>query len=377
MTTQDSDLSVGGQLVCLDDFERHAVKSMARASLGYIRGGADDEVTLKDNVAAFRRYQIMPRVLRDVSACNTETSILGHRIAFPICIAATSFHRLAHPDGELATARAASSMKTALVLSTYATSSLEAVSAAVSDDAAALFLQLYVSSDEDATRRLISRALDARYSAIVLTVDVPVNGKRRADLYNSFRLPAHLQLPNIEMSSSGKRTVPDLTDTYVSRTLTWDTVTWLMSITDLPVVVKGILTAEDAVEAVTRGVSGIVVSNHGARQLDTVPATLDVLSDVVRAVAGRCEVYLDGGVRTGTDVFKALALGAKVVFIGRPVIYGLAYDGEAGVRQVLSILRDEFKSTMALAGCSSVDEIKPSFIRRPTHSPTAATASKL
>jgi (S)-2-hydroxy-acid oxidase len=278
---------------------------------------------------------------------------------------------MAHPDGEIATARAAAKMNTAFTLSTIATTTMEEVAAATSPGSLRIF-QLYIYRERDITRQLVARAERAGFAALMLTVDTPFFGKRRDDNRNKFKLPPHLKMANFEgldfnqtgVNQSNKESgLNEYASSLFDASLTWKDVDWLRSVTRLPIVVKGILSAEDAVEAVNHGVAGIIVSNHGARQLDTVPATIDVLPEIVHAVGGRCEVYMDGGVRTGTDVFKAVALGARAVFIGRPAIYGLAYNGEEGVRQVLQILQTELSSAMALAGCATVEDIKPSFIR--------------
>jgi (S)-2-hydroxy-acid oxidase len=353
--------------VCLDDFEAIARQRLPKQVYDYYRSGADDEVSLKRNVQAFRSLLIRPRVLVDVAQRETVVRLLGglSKLAFPIGIASTAAQRMAHQDGELATARAAASMGTIMIVSTIATTSLEDI--AEEAPQGQRWFQLYVYKDRAVTMELVRRAEKADYKALVLTVDTPYAGKRRDDLRNAYTLPSHLKMANFpsndikaeSVKARGKGTsgFNEYVGKLLSPSLTWDDVDWLRTMTRLPLLVKGIITGEDAIEACKHGVSGIIVSNHGARQLDSVPATIEALPEVVDAVKGRCDVFLDGGVRTGGDVFKAMALGAKAVFIGRPILWGLAYDGENGAAKVLEIIRDEFSLCMALAGCRTVDEI--------------------
>jgi len=351
----------------LDDFEAIARLRLPKQVYDYYRSGADEEVTLKRNVEAFRRLLIRPRVLIDVAKRETVVRPLGgiSKMAFPIGIASTATQRMAHPDGEIATARAAAAMGTIMIVSTIATTSLEEIAKAAPNGHR--WFQLYVYKDRAVTMDLVRRAERADYKALVVTVDTPYAGKRRDDLRNGYSLPPHLRMANFPNNSTksdsavskgkGSSGFNEYVGKLLSPSLTWDDIDWLRNMTRLPVLVKGILTSEDAVEACKRGVGGIIVSNHGARQLDSVPGTIEALPEIVEAVKGRCDVFLDGGVRTGGDVFKALALGAKAVFIGRPILWGLAYDGENGAAKVLEIIRDEFNLVMALAGCQTVDEI--------------------
>ncbi|XP_055939010.1 2-Hydroxyacid oxidase 1-like [Argiope bruennichi] len=362
-------MSKNCEFICVEDFEKHALATLPKYAADYYRSGADEEQTLKENREGFKRLRFRPRFLRDVSTRFLKTYVLGHSISFPVCIAPSAMHRMAHPDGEVATVKAAAAEGVPMVLSTVSTTSLEDVAKAAPESIR--WLQLYIYKDRKVSRELIIRAEKAGYLAIVLTVDAPVFGHRWADTRNKFSLPPHLKLGNFSDVGMDKVTETDgssgLTN-YVSQlfdpSISWKDIKWLKEITTLPILLKGILTAEDAKMAVEHGVAGIIVSNHGARQLDGVPATIEVLPEIVRAVAGRCEVYLDGGVRTGTDVLKSLALGAKAVFIGRPVLWGLAYDGEAGVRKVLQILRKEFDTAMALSGCTNLHDVKPSLVVR-------------
>ncbi|XP_065907412.1 2-Hydroxyacid oxidase 1-like isoform X2 [Dysidea avara] len=343
--------------VCLADFEEHFLKSLDRNARDYFSSGANQEITVKDNVEAFNRYRLRPRMLRDVSNVNMKTTIMGNEIDFPIGIAPTAVQKMAHPEGEVATARAASSMNTCMILSTWSTTSIEEVAQA--NGSGLRWFQLYVFKDKSVTMDLIKQAERSGYKAIVITVDTPRVGKKLVDDRNRFYLPSHLHRVNATTDTSDntqssqeaqESLVHKSTQTMLDPKLTWDTITWVKSFTKLPVIVKGILTGEDAKLAVQHGVDGIIVSNHGGRQLDGVLATIDVLGEVVEAVEGRVEVYVDGGVRQGTDVLKALALGAKAVFIGRPVLWGLAYQGQTGVEEVLRIIKEEFKLAMALSG---------------------------
>jgi len=325
------------------------------------------------------RLRIRPRVLRGISQVDLSTTILGERITLPVGIAPTATQKLAHPDGERATARAAAKTGTCMILSTVGSMSLEEVTNVAPNSLR--WMQLYVLSSQEMTKSIVQRAEKEGYKAIVMTVDATVRGKRQRDVSNhSFLLPYLMDIPNIEpakvtdaKSSSNfeqnkQQSSGFVFDTFAKSlfdmSITFETIQWLKNITKLPVLVKGILTADDARKALEYGVDGIIVSNHGGRQLDYVPATIDILPEIVNAVQGRVEVYVDGGIRTGIDVFKALALGARAVFIGRPAIWGLAYKGEEGVSQVLEILKEELKIAMILSGCASVADIKPSHVMR-------------
>ncbi|XP_030552424.1 glycolate oxidase 1-like isoform X2 [Rhodamnia argentea] len=304
--------------------------------------------------------EFRPRILVDVSHIDMTTTVFGFKVSMPIMIAPTAMQKMAHPDGEYATARAASAAGTIMTLSSWATSSVEEVA---STGPGIRFFQLYVLKDRNVVAQLVRRAERAGFKAIVLTVDTLRLGRREADIKNRFALPPNLTLKNFEGLDIGKmdRANDSGLATYaaeqVDRSLSWKDVKWLQTITTLPILVKGVLTAEDTRVAVQAGAAGIIVSNHGARQLDYVPATIMALEEVVKAAQGKLPVFLDGGVRRGTDVFKALALGASGVFIGRPVLFSLAAEGEAGVKKVLQMLRDEFELTMALSGCRSLKEI--------------------
>ena len=360
------------QPLTVDDYEALARERMERSAYDYYAGAAGDERTLAANRDAFSRLPLRPRVLVDVSAIDLKTSVLGRSIAFPILLAPTAFNRLAHDEGEKAAARAAAASGTLMIGSTLSTCPLEEVAACGSG---ALWFQLYVYKDRALTQELIARAERCGYGALVLTVDTPLLGRRYRDARNGFVLPEGLSMRNFDAAmsavarwgahSSFSAYVHDLFDA----TLTWDAVDWLRTQTRLPILLKGILTAEDAQRAVDAGVQGIVVSNHGGRQLDGAPASIDALPEVVDAVAGRVEVLMDGGVRRGTDVLKALAFGARAVCIGRPYLWGLAAAGEDGVRDVLRILRDELSLAMALSGRPSIASIDRTLVSNPATQP--------
>ena len=349
----------------VDDYETIARERMARSAYDYYAGGAGDELTLTANRAAFDRIPLRPRVLVDVSAIDTSTSVLGQPVDFPILLAPTAFNRLAHPDGEMAAARAARAAGTIMVGSTLSTCALEEVAGACGGG---LWFQLYVYKDRGMTRELVARAEGCGYRALVLTVDTPLLGRRYRDIRNRFVLPEGITMKNFEAAltnaerwgehSSFSAYVHDLFDA----TLTWSAVEWLKAQTRLPILLKGILTAEDADLAVQSGISGVIVSNHGGRQLDGATASIDALPEVVDAIAGRAEVLMDGGIRRGTDVLKALALGARAVCIGRPYLWALAAAGEDGVRDVLRLLRDELSLAMALSGRPTVANIDRSLV---------------
>ncbi|KAJ1430606.1 FMN-dependent dehydrogenase [Sesbania bispinosa] len=348
------------EITNVTEYEAIAKEKLPKMVYDYYASGADDQWTLKENRNAFSRILLRPRILIDVSKIDLTTTVLGFKISMPIMIAPTAMQKMAHPQGEYATARAASAAGTIMTLSSWSTFSAEEVASA---GPGIRFLQLYVLKDRNAVTQLVRRAENAGFKAIVLTADSPVIGRREADIKNRFTLPPYVKLKNFEgmdfekldkTNDSGHTSkVAGLYD----QSLNWKDVKWLQTITSLPIIVKGVLTAEDTELAIQAGVSGIIVSNHGARQLDYVPATIMVLEEVVKGAQGRVPVFLDGGIRRGTDVFKALALGASGVFIGRPVVFSLAAEGEAGVRKVLEMLRDEFELSMALCGCRSLKEI--------------------
>jgi isopentenyl diphosphate isomerase/L-lactate dehydrogenase-like FMN-dependent dehydrogenase len=324
------------------DYEQLAAGKLDPNAHAYFAGGAGDEVTLRDNLAAFERRKLRPRVLVDVRNVSTATTVLGTEVALPILIAPLALQRMAHPDGEIATARAAAAAGTIMCLSTASTTRPAEVASAAPD--ATRWFQVYVFQDRSETEELVREAVDNGFSALVLTVDTPYLGRRERDLRIDFQIPEHLTV------------VGDIFGGGFDAALSWRDLEWLAGY-KLPVVVKGILTAEDARLACEHGAAAIVVSNHGGRQLDGVPATLDALEEVVEAVDGRVEVLLDGGVRRGTDALKALALGARAVLIGRAMVWGLAARGEEGVADVLRLLRDEVELGLELLGCASPADV--------------------
>jgi 4-hydroxymandelate oxidase len=351
----------------LFEYEAVARQRLPQVAYDYYASGANDEITLRANHAAYDEIALRYRVLVDVSKRDLRTSVLGRTISMPILVAPTAFQRMAHPEGEVATARAAGAAGTLMIVSTLSNCSVEEVAAAGSGP---LWFQLYVYRDREATRELVARVEAAGFRALVLTVDAPVLGRRERDVRNRFRLPPGLSVENL--SAAGLNELPSDVDdsglaayfaSLLDPSLTWRDVDWLRSISRLPILVKGIVRGDDAALAMEHGMAGVVVSNHGGRQLDTAPPTIKVLPEVVQAVDGRGEVLVDGGIRRGTDVVKALALGAEAVLVGRPVLWGLAVDGQLGVERVLGLLRGELDTAMALCGCASISEIRGDLVR--------------
>jgi 4-hydroxymandelate oxidase len=367
----DMDGEESRRLFCVADFEMLAREKMQAGSFDHVSGGAADELALQENIAAFRRIKITPHVLRDVSERNLEVEVLGQRLAFPVILAPVACLRRFHPEGELAAARAAALAGVLCTLSTGSGYSLEEVGMTAPG---ALWFQLYAYTDRELTRNLVKRAEGAGYRALCLTVDVPLSGRRERDLRNQYEFPLELlrtTMTNVGFSQQQIEQHSDDLLPFVAQaltvTLTWPYLDWLRSITDLPIILKGILSSADAKEAVACGVQGIVVSNHGGRQLDCAPGSADVLPEVAQAVQGKIEILLDGGVRRGTDIVKALALGAKAVLIGRPYVWALSADGQRGVERVLAMLRDELDLALALVGCSSCTKVDSSLIWRAPH----------
>ncbi len=343
------------------DYELLALEKLERMVGDYYRSGARDEITLAENRAAFARHALRHRVLVDVSARTMARSVLGLPLTMPILAAPTAFHKLAHPEGEVASAAGTGRAGTAFCLSTLSNTAIEDV---IAQTAAPVFFQLYVYRDRGASKALIERVVAAGAKAIVLTVDAPLLGTRERDVRNLFRLPPDLEMPNATAEPYrvlGARPNDSALAAWVAEnldpSLSWSDLDWLRKVARVPIVLKGIVRADDAVRAVDAGVAAIVVSNHGGRQLDSEVATLDALPEVVDAVAGRCEVLMDGGIRRGTDVLKAIALGAHAVLVGRPILWGLAVAGAEGVESVLRILQRELDEAMALTGAPTLDAI--------------------
>ena len=356
-------------LVTLADHEQHARTQLDDNAWAYFSGGAADEISLRANRSAWDALPLWPRVLRPLAGGHTRVPLLGRTLAHPILLAPVAFQRLAHPDGELAMAYAAAALGAGVVLSTQASVSLESVAQAVLPDPGRgpLWFQLYLQPDRGFTQALVQRAEAAGYEALVLTVDAPTSGVRDRERRAGFRLPpgvgpvnlAGLQAPASSPLSPGQSA---LFDGLLHHAPTWDDIAWLQSITRLPVLLKGVLHPADARQAVSVGAAGLIVSNHGGRTLDTAPATATALPRVVQAVGGAVPVLVDGGIRRGTDVLKAMALGASAVLVGRPAVWGLANAGAAGVAHVLRLLRDELEVAMALTGCATLAEATPALL---------------
>ncbi|KAL0895619.1 hypothetical protein ABMA27_011710 [Loxostege sticticalis] len=355
--------------ISVKELEDAAITLLPKAARDYYKSGATDELTLADNRKAFSKLRIRPKCLVGLTGCDLRTTVLGQEVSMPLGISPTAMQRMAHPDGELANARAAEAEGTIYTLSTISTSSIEEVAEAAPK--AVKWFQLYIYKDREVTKNLVLRAEKAGFKAIALTVDTPLFGLRRADVKNKFTLPQHLKLANFEghlsnkIHQSGKGSgLNNYVQNLFDKTLSWDDIKWLKSVTKLPIVAKGILRGDDAVKAINAGCNAILVSNHGARQLDGVPATIEALPEIINAVKDHnVEVYLDGGVTTGTDVYKALALGAKMVFVGRPALWGLAVGGQAGVQRMLSIFRTELEYTFQIAGTPTVSDITSDMVR--------------
>ncbi len=344
----------------LREYAALAKTNLSEMAWGYYAGGADDEVTLRENEMAWGRARLHYRILADVAKRSTQTRILGKELSFPVLAAPTAFHRLADDQGEVATARATTAAGTAMILSSLSTVDVEEVTAAATGP---ILFQLYMYRDRGISRDLLRRVEDAGCQAIVLTVDAPIWGNRESDVRDKFSLPGHMEIRNLlpegtlSFSSHGGSGLAEFCHEHLDPGLRWEDVEWLRAATKLPIVVKGVCRPDDAIRAVQCGVSAVLVSNHGGRQLDTAPATFDVLPAVCEAVDEKAEVWVDGGIRRGTDVIKAMASGANAALVGRPILWGLAAQGEAGVANIWSILHDEFDRAMALCGCADVDQI--------------------
>jgi len=359
MRTAPHDLPSG--LASLGDHERYAREVLDDPTWAYLFGAAADELTHGRNIEAWRELELIPRVLRPLAGGHTRIELLGRERPHPILVAPMAFHRLAHPDGELATALAAAALGAGLVVSTQASCRLEDVAGTFlpGEDRGPLWFQLYLQPDRAFTRDLVQRAEAAGYEALVLTVDAPVQGARDRERRAGFRLPAGVRAVNLD----GLRSPPPtrllaaqsaLFDDLLLHAPTWDDVSWLRSVTRLPVLLKGVLYADDARLAIEHGISGLIVSNHGGRTLDTAITTAAALPALVETVQGRVPLLVDGGIRRGSDVLKAMALGASAVLVGRPVLHGLANAGAQGVAHVLRLLRDELEIAMALTGCRTL-----------------------
>ncbi|OXU29923.1 hypothetical protein TSAR_004386 [Trichomalopsis sarcophagae] len=342
----------------LDEFENHAVSVLPPSIRDYYVNGAGEGHTLKINREAFRRLRIRPRLLRNVSNRDVSTTVLGQKVSMPLGVSPTGKQRLAHPSAECATAKATESAETVFILSAFSSTRIQEVAKAAPKGI--MWMQTMLHSDRDCTLHCVRRAEEAGFKAIVLTIDNAVLPKNKAHILDDI---PDLSTAVYEDYFLTKMTAEEMGNVHlqirkiIDQSLTWEAVEWMTSVTKLPIVVKGVLTSEDALLAVKHGASAILVSNHGARQLDGTPAPIEALPEIVKAVGDKVEVYVDGGVRQGIDVFKALAIGARMVFIGRPMLWGLACGGEEGARAVLEIMRREIDETFALAGCSNVEQI--------------------
>ena len=350
------------------EYEEAARSRMSKPEYDYVAGGATDELTLQRTRRVYESIALRPRVLRDVSRLDISTAVLGQEVQLPVLLAPTGGHKRAHPDGELASARAAEAAGTIMALSTHSSYSLEEVTSAA---AGPIWFQIYLFRDRELTRTFAHRAEEAGCTALCVTLDSYWPSKRERNIRNEYRYGQSGSGANFvdlrpDQAAAGEQgqVVPLTGRALVDPAATWEDIDWLRSQTPLPLVIKGIMTGEDATLAAEHGVQGIIVSNHGARNLDTTLATIEVLPEVVEAVGGRMEVLVDGGIRRGADVVKALALGAKAVLIGRPIFWGLAVDGEAGLRRVLAILREEIEITMALCGRPTIASIDSTLITR-------------
>lgn len=348
----------------LDEFEAIARETLPAMTYDFIAGGAEDERTVAGNRAAFARRVLRNRVLVDVEVRDVRTRLLGLDLPHPILLAPTALHRLAHPDGERATAQGAQAAAALYTVSTATSTRLEDIERSAPEGLR--WFQLYHLGDREATEGLIRRAVATGHRAIVLTVDVPLLGRRERDLRNDFVLPQGIAMVHADepaWSGSGEDPARAWASPIASRTLTWDDLSWIRAAGGgVPLLLKGIVRGDDAKHALDVGVDGIWVSNHGGRQLDGAIATLDALADVAKAVSGRCAVVVDGGIRRGTDVIKALALGADAVAIGRPQLFGLAAGGAAGVQRIVELLRAELDLAMALVGAASLAALDPDLV---------------
>ncbi len=357
--------SIPTGVVAVADYEALARERMDDAAWAWLQGGAADELSLRDNLEAFARLKLQPRILADMAGAHTRLELFGQAYAHPIFLAPVAFQQLAHPEGELATVQAASAMQAGMVVSTQASIALEDLARAAQGP---LWFQLYIQPDREFTAALVRRAEEAGYRALVVTVDATVSGARNREQRSGFTLPPGVSTANLQgMRGLPPQTAragesPLLASALVAAAPTWADIAWLRSLTRLPILLKGVLAPDDARRAADEGMAGVIVSNHGGRVLDTVPASVDALPTVARAVGDRMPVLLDGGIRRGTDVLKALALGASAVLVGRPFMHGLAAAGALGVVHVLHILRTELEMGMALCGRRTLAELDASLV---------------
>ncbi|KAI9933457.1 hypothetical protein ASPWEDRAFT_115425 [Aspergillus wentii DTO 134E9] len=350
-------------ILSIADLKNAADKKLSVSAREFYNSGATDQITVNENSSAFDKYRIRPRVLRDVSGVNTKTTLWGSEIAFPLCVSPAGLQAMAHPDGELATSRACASRNVSMGISSFANYSAEDItSAGRAVGPITHAMQMYTMNDRVLEERMIRRAEEAGCKAILLTADSPVLGVRYNEWRNDFRTPEGLGFPIQERSTEQVRstTHDDGFVAFTSDSHSWAReIPWLRKVSNMEIWIKGVLTTEDVELAIEYGCEGVIVSNHGGRQLDGVAATLDVLPECAKAAKGKIKLFMDGGVRSGQDIFKALALGADGVFVGRPMLWALAYNGEEGVKLMLDILYNEFKRCMQLTGCQSISDITP------------------
>jgi 4-hydroxymandelate oxidase len=356
-------------LLTLRDHETYARKNLNANAFAYFCGGAADEITLKENQDAWQQYRLQPRVLKNLTGGHTRTTILGQTLAHPIMLAPVAFQKMAHPDGELATAYAAAMQSTGMILSTQSSTHLATIASAIINEPTRgpLWFQLYMQHDRHFTRDLVAHAESAGYEALVLTVDAPASGARDRERRANFKVPAEMRAVNLDglpplshhPLAEGQSAMFDGLLRYAP---TWDDIAWLKSITQLPIILKGILHPEDAQLGYQSGAAGIIVSNHGGRTLDTAIPSAWALQSIREALPHDVPVLVDGGIRRGTDVLKAMALGASAVLIGRPYVYGLANAGALGVAHVIRLLRDELEIAMALSGCATLSDATPALL---------------
>lgn len=346
----------------VDELEKNAKNVLDKPVFDFIAGGAGKEWGVTNNIGAFNGYQIVPRILQDVSNIDTSIDVLGTRINSPVMVSPCAFHKLVNINGELATAKGCADAKTIMTLSTMSSYSIEETA-----DASAFpkWFQLYIFKDREITKSLIRRAENSGYKAIVVTADVPAMGLRLRDIKNNFSLPPTVEAANFKLeklNSLSEKTdgskIKEHTDQQFDSSLTWESIDWLHSITSLPIIIKGILNQEDALESLNHNVSGIIVSNHGGRQIDSIISSIDALPNITQVIKNRIPVFVDGGIRSGEDIFKALALGANAVLIARPIMWALATGGEKQVTALLNKLQSELMLTMRLTGCKDLNVIK-------------------
>lgn len=370
-TNQHKEQEGKNLILNLIEWEERARQVLPVMAYDYFAAGSSDEVTLQRNRSVFNEILMRPKMLHDISYRDLTVTVLGQTLSMPILIAPMAFQGMAHEEGEVATARAAKALNTIMALSTLSNHSIEEVGQAAPHH---MWFQLYVYKDREITKELVNRAYAAGYKALVLTVDSPILGRRERDLRNGFHLPEHLCAINLAgqgLSDIGKAGNHSALASHIAslydNALSWQSLEWIISISKLPVLVKGIVRGDDAKLALEHGAKGVIVSNHGGRQIDTEVSPIEVLPEVAEAMDGRGELLMDGGIRRGTDVVKALALGAKAVLVGRPVIWALATGGSESVVQCLTMLKQELDLTMALAGCATLQEITPDLLKLPLH----------